>query len=421
MPARKLKKTVARIGARVGARVGAQLARGVDEAFARTALNPPRAMRRSSPAESLGHHARMRGLAAIAGFYGRAEFMSRDNALLPGPVAIRPDVRRVRRLQRHGEAGEVLDLSWQSEFEPMWTRERVAERFTQLSSEAREAIGLGGSAVEEILQQLGIDKRGDLRDKYLAIAPNRVAHARWFRHARGPRPCVVLVHGYMGGSYALEERVWPVQKLWDSGLDVVLTVLPFHGPRRAPARGYLPPAFPSNDPRFTVEGFRQMVVDHRALFSYLSNGNVASLGVMGMSLGGYSAALLSTLEQQLRFSVLFIPLAAIDEFAYRHGRMVGSASEQIAQREALRQAQLAVSPLTRTSLVKPENVLVIAGEADRVTGLAHASKLASHFGAELVTFEGGHLLQLGKGRAFAPVFELLEREGLATQRAKLRR
>jgi pimeloyl-ACP methyl ester carboxylesterase len=415
MPRRLFRSTAARLRAQFGNQLVHHLgpvARSVDQAFALAALNPPRAMRRRSPSESLGHAERMRGLAAIAGFYGREGRTAQIGSVLPEPSAIRPEVRRVRRVQRAGQWGEVLDLSWPSEFEPLWTRQRVSERFSQLSSAERSAIGVDDRQVDEMLTDLGIDKRGDLREKYLAVQPNRTAHARWFRHTRGPRPCAVLVHGYMAGSYAIEERVWPVQKLWDSGLDVVLTVLPFHGPRRAPARRYLPPAFPSNDPRFTIEGFRQMVLDHRSLFSYLSQGNVQALGVMGMSLGGYSAALLSTLDARLRYSVMFVPLAAIDEFAHKHGRMVGSASEQIEQREALRTAQLPVSPLARPSLVKPGNVLVLAGEADRVTGLAHAERLTKHFDANLVTFPGGHLLQLGKGRAFEPVFDLLEREGM---------
>lgn len=401
MPRRILQKTVA------------QLARGVDQAFALTALNPPRAMRRSSRSESLGHHARLRGLAAIRSFYGREEFMTRENELLPRPGRIEPSVKRVKKL---GHEGEVLDLRWPSEFEPMWTQESLGARLAQLSPEVRREIGVQGTTAADVLAELRIDKRGQLRDKYLAVQGNRFAYARWFRHARGPRPCAVLVHGYMGGSYAVEERVWPLRRLWDAGLDVVLTILPFHGPRRSQAKGLMPPAFPSSDPRFTIEGFRQVVFDHRALFDHLLGGGVSSLGVMGMSLGGYSAALLATLEANLRFAVLFIPLAAIDDFAHTHGRMVGSDEEQLLQRDALRQAQWPVSPLARPSLVPGDDVVVLAGEADRVTGLPHAQKLSEHFGARLVTFEGGHLLHFGKSRAFDPVFAMLERQGL-TERA----
>ncbi len=411
MPRRLLRKTASTL-----ARNLAQgLAQGVDQTFAMTALNPPRIVKRSSPSEGRGHAERMRGLSAIASFYGREEFMARESAFLPLPGRISPVVKRVKSF---GREGEVLDLRWRSEFEPLWSAEAVAERFSRLSDEPREQLGMRAGSHTELLQQLGMDKRGDLRSKYLAVQGNRFAYARWFRHARGPRHCAVLVHGYMAGHYALDERMWPLRKLWDSGLDIVLTVLPFHGPRRSQARGFMPPAFPSSDPRFTIEGFRQVVFDHRALFDHLlGSGGVASLGVMGMSLGGYSAALLATLEAHLRFAVLFIPLAAIDEFAHTHGRMVGSEDEQLAQRDALRMAQWPISPLARPSLLASDKVLVIAGEADRVTGLAHAHRLTEHFGAKLITFEGGHLLHFGRTQAFAPVFQLLEREGLDTPRS----
>ncbi|HEX2675250.1 MAG TPA: hypothetical protein VHM19_01385 [Polyangiales bacterium] len=390
-----------------------QLARSVDQAFALTALNPPRAMRRSSPAESLGHAQRMRGLAAIRAFYVRDEFMSRHNALLPVSEPISPSVKRVKTL---GREGEVVDLRWRSNFEPLWTKAAVAERLGQLTEAERSELQLGeqagAGALDGMLRELGIDKSGELRDKYLAVEGNRFGYARWLRHARGPRHCLVVLHGYMGGPYALEERMWPVRKLFDSGLDVVFSVLPFHGARRSQKRGFLPPAFPSSDPRFTIEGFRQLVLDHRALFEYLRHSGVASIGVMGMSLGGYAASLLATLEEQLSCAVLFIPLAAIDDFAHANGRMVGSALEQEQQREALRRAQWPVSPLARPSLVDPRKVIVLAGESDLVTGLGHAQRLTHHFHAPLVTFEGGHLLHFGKSRAFEPVFELLSREEL---------
>ena len=54
-------------------------------------------------------------------------------------------------------------------------------------------------------------------------ANNRTAVARWFRHRSGVRPCAVLLHGYMGGVFAIEERMFPVRKLFAGGMDVVLS------------------------------------------------------------------------------------------------------------------------------------------------------------------------------------------------------
>jgi len=383
-------------------RTVAQLARGLDLAFKGTALNPPRRFVRASRAERLDHEGRLRALSLIASFYGRPEFLSTQNALLPRPAAVLPEQTRVR---SYAERGEVIDLRWPSAFEPLWTRVAVEAHVAALPDAEQQALGFTPGAVD--LSRFGIDRSGELRDKYLRARANQTAQARWFRHAGGPRPCVVLIHGYLAGNYLIEERLWPIKRLFQSGLDVVISVLPLHGPRRAESRGYLPPAFPSSDPRFTIEGFRQVVFDHRALFDFLRLTGVDALGVMGMSLGAYSAALLATVERDLRFAVPLVPLAAIEDFAHESGRMVGSSAEQALQRDALARAHAPISPFSRPSLIPASHVITVAGEADHVTGIEQAKKLAQHFGGQLSVFHGGHLLQAGLDAALEPVWRLL--------------
>lgn len=378
------------------------LARGLDRAFTSTTLSPARGLGRGTRAERLDHVGRMRALRLIRSFYDRPQFMSCENELFPRPEPVEPSLTRVRSM---GPRGEVLDLRWPSSFEPLWSRGALIEHLCRLSEPELRELGLLPGAQACAAQ--GFDRSGELRDKYLRARANRTAHARWYRHVGQPRPCVVLIHGYMAGNYALEERVWPVRRLFQSGLDVVITILPLHGPRRAEARGYRPPAFPSSDPRFTIEGFRQLVSDHRALFDYLRRAGVNDLGVMGMSLGGYSAALLATLESALRAAVLVVPLAAIEDFAHRNGRMTGDASDQLAQRDALRKAQRVVSPFARPPRLPPARVISVAGQADLVTGVEQARKLAQHFGGQLSLFHGGHLLHAGREEAFSPVWRLL--------------
>jgi hypothetical protein len=397
----------------------AQLARGVDRAFASAALRPSVSARRKSHAESLDPGARVRALSLIRAFYASPDALLTHGRIFPSPERISPTITPVRNL---GRAGEVIDLRWPSTFEPLWKLEAVQARLDALNDEALAQLQLPARPVaEELLREFGIDQVASLREKYLRSVANRTAHARWFRHASGSRPVAILVHGYLGGNFALEQRVLPVRRLFDGGLDVVLTVLPLHGPRRAEARGLRPPAFPSSDPRFTIEGMRQLVFDHRALFDFLLESGATGLGVMGMSLGGYAAALLSTLEPGLRFSVQFIPLAAIEQFAFEHGRMSGNGAEQAAQREALRAAQWPVSPLARPPLLAAERVAVVAGDSDYVTGIAHAERLAEHFGTKVSRFAGGHLLQLGRERAFEPVWKMLEQEGFRPSPLRSRR
>jgi pimeloyl-ACP methyl ester carboxylesterase len=387
----------------------ARFANGIDRVFAGAALNPPRALRRRSSAESLSHEDRLRALAVIAAFYNREEHLARDAPFFPPSPPIAPSSTHVRRL---GNEGMVVDLSWASEFTPLWSNEALISHFGSRASQDLVRVGIEPTFTIEDIAALGVDASGPLRDKYFRADANRVGHARWYRHLGGkPRPAVVILHGYMVGEYAIEERMWPVQKLFDSGVDVLLSVLPFHGPRRSRSRGYLPPAFPSADPRFTIEGMRQLVFDHRALFDYLTRLGTPSLGVMGISLGGYGASLLCTLDPRLSAGLFFIPLSAIEEFAHMHGRLIGSAREQAEQREALRLAHLPVSPLARPSLLRSDQVVVINGEADAITGRAHTDPLVAHFAAEVHHFVGGHLIHYGRGRAFEAMWRLLGRQG----------
>jgi acetyl esterase/lipase len=380
-----------------------RLARGIDRVFTGTALSPqPRA--RGARVE---HAARVRALRVFTSFYARPEYMTRENAFMPRPEPIMPELRPIRRL---AQGGEVIDLRWPSAFEPLWSTAALHDHLAALTPEARAQLSYSADQVdevEEIVQRLGLDRSGELRDKYMRSIANQTAHARWFRHAGAPRPCLVLIHGYMGGNYAFDERMWSVKRIYNSGVDVVLTVLPLHGQRRSELRGMRPPAFPSSDPRFTIEGFRQTVFDHRALFDYLRGGQVTQLGVMGMSLGGYTAALLCTLESYLRLAVLLVPLSRIEDFAHRSGHMHSTGAEQLELREALRAAYSGVSPYTRLSLVPRERMIVVAGESDEVTGLEHGRALAEHFGARLEAFHGGHLLQAGREKAFEPVWKLI--------------
>ncbi|HEX6245607.1 MAG TPA: alpha/beta hydrolase family protein [Polyangiales bacterium] len=385
------------------ARTSARLARGVDDLFCSTALNPPKLMRRRSSAEGLGHAERMQALAAIGAFYARSEHLEPEASFFPTPAPIHPTITARRAL---GASGEVVDLRWPSAFKPLWSRASMEEALASASGEPAQPT-------PSDLRELRFDRSGELADKYLRAVRNQTCHARWYRHHGGGRPCAVILHGYMAGAFAMEERIWDVPKLFRMGLDVLITVLPFHGPRRSERRGFLPPAFPSNDPRFTIEGFRQVMFDHQAVFAYLRREGVGELGLMGTSLGGYAAALLATLEPALAFTVLFIPLASTEDFARRHGRFIGTAEEQDSQYRALQTAQWVVSPFARPPKIASERVLVIAGGSDLVTGAHDAQRLAQHFSAPTVTFPGGHLLHFGRGQAFEAAHALLRRHGLA--------
>lgn len=323
------------------------------------ALSRSEASRRRSAAESLGPQERMATLRAVASFYEE-----RADDIFPAPTRSSLGIESERKL---ADGGRRIDLVWASEHR---------------------------SLHPEIIERYDGDARNAQARARLFVGPGTT-----------PRPAILLFHGYLGGDVRLEEELFAVRFLRSRGLDVALCVLPFHGTRGRVGR----PRFPSSDPRFSIEGFRQAIIDARSVMAHLStvHGSPA-IGAMGMSLGGYTTALLATVAPELAFAVPMIPLASIADFAEKDGRYVGTVTQQREQHEALERAFASVSPLARTPLVPRAGRLVIAAEADRITPITHAEKIARHWEGELVVFPGGHLLQLGRRQAFARVMRMLE-------------
>ena len=270
------------------------------------------------------------------------------------------------------------------------------------------ALPWGGECVELSWPSTSEPYAAPVRDAYVAHIPNRTAAARLYVGGK-PRPVAIVVHGYMAGQWAIEERAWPLAWLHRRGLDVAIAVLPFHGVR-ARAEGGSPP-FPGPDPRFTIEGFRQAIADLRALIAIVRERGAPAVGVMGMSLGGYTTSLLATLEDDLAFVAPLIPLASFADIARDQGRL-GTGAQAAQLHAAMEAAGRVVSPFARASRVAPGRALVVGAEADQVTPIAHAERIARHLGAPLLRVRGGHLVQVWRREAFGAIGAMLEKNGV---------
>jgi acetyl esterase/lipase len=253
----------------------------------------------------------------------------------------------------------------------------------------------------------------EVRDRYLSRIENRTARARLYL-AGSPdtpstRPAIIAIHGYMGGQWLFEENVWPIEWLMRRGLDVALPVLPLHAGRAGAYRGA--PAFPSSDPRLTNEGFRQAVTDVRSVVRWFRERGAPHVGVMGMSLGGYTSSLLATVTNEIDFVIPIIPLASVADFARENGHL-GGGDQADEQRAALERANWVVSPLARPHKVGTARPRGVGAEHDGITPIAHARRLAKHFECEMLAIGGSHLVQIGRSDAFRAIGSLLEQHGI---------
>ncbi|MDP3278124.1 MAG: alpha/beta hydrolase family protein [Deltaproteobacteria bacterium] len=235
---------------------------------------------------------------------------------------------------------------------------------------------------------------------------NARVRTRWIGRPGSMRPLVILVHGYLGGDFRWEQRFFPVKQLRSWGYDLCLATLPFHGLRKQRDRKG-PPKFPSADPSLNIEGFRQAIIDLRSLVTIAQARGCPQIGVLGMSLGGYTASLLATAEPRLDFCMPMIPLASLADFTRDMGRLPGDLHEQRVMHTALEECMALVSPTQRSAVIDPARIVVVGADGDQVTPISHAKRLADHFGSALVTFEGAHLLQLGRARALEQARALL--------------
>ncbi len=244
----------------------------------------------------------------------------------------------------------------------------------------------------------------DYRDEHLAHRENLTVHARLYTSGRG-RPVLVCIHGLGGGAYWLEERAFAVSYWVRQGFDVALVQLPFHG-RRLPAGRARGSMFPSANVIRTNESFGQAVSDLRALRAWLEQrGSV--VGVMGMSLGGYTTALWTTVDDRLAFAVPWIPAVDMADLMWRHGE------ESPARRRAqsagvsadlLREVFAVHMPTGRPTLVPHERRMIVAGRGDRITPPDQAERLWRHWDeCAIHWFPGGHLAQVGRADALRAV------------------
>jgi pimeloyl-ACP methyl ester carboxylesterase len=207
------------------------------------------------------------------------------------------------------------------------------------------------------------------------------------------------------------------------GLDVVLFTLPFHG-LRSP-RG-LPSGmkFPGSHIVRTNEGFAHALRDLRVLVSWLYERGAPEVGAMGMSLGGYTAALLATAEPRLSFAVPMIPVTSLSGVMWGEGADRPGAKRAEAAgitREALDAVFEIHAPLVRRALIPTGRQLIIAGLGDRIAPPEQARRLHAHWGEpRLHWYPGGHLAQFGRKETFAVLRSFLIDAGVIPARPRFR-
>lgn len=241
-----------------------------------------------------------------------------------------------------------------------------------------------------------------MRVPYLELDHNRTAWAQHWVHADGPRPTLIVVHGFMASTYWLNRAMFQLPWFYSHGYDILLVTLPFHGRRRQAPWHYSGQGLFADGFSHFTEAVAQGLHDLRGWVDHLLEAGVPRVGITGLSLGGYMSALLATVEDRLEFVIPNVPVTDVAEIQRTWvpmGWVVDMTVRRAAvPRDHLQPALALTSPLTWPCLVPHDRRFIIAGLGDRLAPPDHAERLWEHWDRPRVHwFPGNHVLHVQRG------------------------
>lgn len=240
-----------------------------------------------------------------------------------------------------------------------------------------------------------------IRERRLGYARNNVVHAQHWRHDDGPHPTLCLIHGFMGSAYLFNGLFFSLPWFYRAGYDILLYTLPFHGRRAergSPFSGY---GYFADGLAGFAEAMAQAVHDFRSVVDYLEHTGVDRIALTGMSLGGYTSALIAGVDDRIQAVIPNVPVvtpdAAFDDWF--PANLLVKLGNRItrADRDLTTAASAYHSPLNYAPLVPKDRRLIITGLGDRLAPPEQAELLWKHWDrCAFHWFPGNHVLHVSQ-------------------------
>jgi hypothetical protein len=234
------------------------------------------------------------------------------------------------------------------------------------------------------------------RERWLGYRANRTAHAWLLEHPGGPRPWVVCVPGYRMGHPIVDFAGFRTRWLHRGlGLNVAIPVMPLHGPRRVGRRGG--DGFFSGDFLDTIHAQAQAVWDVRRLIGWLRGRHATAVAAQGVSLGGYTTALLACLEPDLDCVIVGVPAADFLQLLRSNAPpvLLRAVARLGFSLDDIERVLRVISPLAMPPRVPRKRLYLYAGLADRLASPDHAMALWNHWKKPRVAwYQGSHVSYL---------------------------
>jgi pimeloyl-ACP methyl ester carboxylesterase len=240
-----------------------------------------------------------------------------------------------------------------------------------------------------------------MRRQWSAWTSNNIVRAQHWRHDDGPRPTLCVIHGFMGSSYLVNGRFFSLPWYYRSGYDVLMYTLPFHGRRAekfSPFSGF---GYFAGGLSGFAESMAQAVHDFRSIVDYLRHTGVDRIALTGISLGGYTSALMSSVDDRLEAVIpncpVVTPAKMFGEW-FPANKLVGLGLRLAnISRDELTAGLAYHCPLNYQPLVPKDRRMIITGLGDRMAPPDQAVMLWQHWDrCALHWFPGSHVLHVSQ-------------------------
>jgi pimeloyl-ACP methyl ester carboxylesterase len=244
-------------------------------------------------------------------------------------------------------------------------------------------------------------------------AADKILLEHWIHEPKRGRGTVVALHGFSMGYPRIDAVALFAGQCFGAGFDVALMTLPFHGPRTPPDARFSGERFAIPHVARLNEAVRQAIYEIHVVTGWLRQQIGGAVGLLGLSLGGYLAALMAGLRADLDFVIPMVPPVCIGDLASRffaRSRYYRSGRSAAFSHDELRAMYRVHSPLTYACCVEKSRLLILAGRGDQIVPPEHPHALWQHWGEpEIYWFSGSHLAPFRRGLLAGKIVAHLKR------------
>lgn len=222
---------------------------------------------------------------------------------------------------------------------------------------------------------------------------NNTVHGEYFCPV-GPdkHPGVIVLH-ILGGDFDLSRLF--ARQLAQKGVAALFIKLPYYGPRRPEG---VKARMVSEDPRATVAGMRQAILDIRRGVAWLAAQEEIDserLGVFGISLGGITGALALAIEPRLKMGCLMLAGGDVAKVAWEDARLAKLRDRWVDEggtKEEFFELWKSIDPVTYAQRARGKRMLMLNARHDEIIPPACTESLWRALGEpEIVWYDAGHI------------------------------